>query len=98
MEKANADLSCTLGILFTPILLAVLLALLTIAPGCAKDTGPISGREPVPPLKEKKWVVTTLAGNGTASFVNGAVSSAGFKFPGDVAVAQDGSVYVTDVV
>lgn len=54
--------------------------------------------DPPPPAPEKKWIVTTIAGNGTASFVNGPVQSATFHFPEDVAVTNSGIVYVTDVV
>jgi hypothetical protein len=39
-----------------------------------------------------------MAGNGTASFVNGPVASATFRFPGDVAINEDGIIYVTDVL
>lgn len=53
---------------------------------------------PPAPAGEKKWVVTTVAGNGTASFVNGPVLSATFHFPVDVAVAPDGTMYVTDIL
>jgi sugar lactone lactonase YvrE len=42
--------------------------------------------------------VTTVAGNGTASFLNGPALSATFHFPEDVAIASDGSIYVTDVL
>jgi sugar lactone lactonase YvrE len=45
----------------------------------------------------RKWTVTTIAGNGTASFVNGNALSASFHFPEDVATGTDGSIYVTDV-
>lgn len=45
---------------------------------------------------EKKWVVTTVAGDGTAGFGNGAALSAKFDFPVDVAVDRDGAIYVTD--
>jgi hypothetical protein len=51
-----------------------------------------------PPPTEKKWVVTTVAGNGTASFVNGPALSATFHFPEDVTVTPDGTIYVTDVL
>jgi sugar lactone lactonase YvrE len=53
---------------------------------------------PTQPPTQKKWVVTTMAGEGTASFVNGPELSATFHFPGDVAVTPDGTIYVTDVL
>jgi hypothetical protein len=55
-------------------------------------------KPPTQPPTEKKWVVRTMAGNGTASFVNGPVASATFRFPGDVAINEDGIIYVTDVL
>jgi sugar lactone lactonase YvrE len=41
-------------------------------------------------------VVSTLAGTGKAGMVDGAAASAQFSGPKDVAVAPDGSVYVSD--
>lgn len=40
--------------------------------------------------------VTTLAGTGVAGMVDGAVEEAQFDEPKDVAVAEDGTIYVTD--
>jgi serine/threonine-protein kinase len=40
--------------------------------------------------------VTTLAGTGEAGFTDGPADQAQFKFPTDVAVATDGTVYVAD--
>jgi len=42
-------------------------------------------------------VVTTLAGSGTAGFVNGTGTAASFFEPGGVAVDSSGNVYVGDV-
>lgn len=48
---------------------------------------------------DKKWVVSTVAGDGSPTFVNGPVLSATFHFPEDVAITADGStLYVTDVL
>jgi hypothetical protein len=41
-------------------------------------------------------MVTTIAGDGTFGFADGAALSAQFRFPGDVEVASDGALYVTD--
>ena len=41
-------------------------------------------------------VVTTLAGSGTAGFVNGTGTAAQFKYPYGVAVDSSGTVYVAD--
>ncbi len=49
------------------------------------------------PATEKKWIVTTIAGDGAASLTNGPVLSANFHFPFDVAVSAEGIIYVTDV-
>lgn len=46
---------------------------------------------------EKKWVVTTIAGNGIAGLMDGPALSAQFSSPQDVVVAADGTVYVTDM-
>ena len=50
------------------------------------------------PPKEKKWIVTTIAGEGSASFINGPALSATFHFPEDVAIAPNGTMYVSDVL
>jgi len=71
------------------------LVIVTAANGCKKPK--YDRPEPAPPT-EKKWIVTTMAGEGTPSFVNGPVSSATFHFPEDVAAAADGTMFVTDVL
>lgn len=50
-----------------------------------------------PPPANKKWVVKTFAGDGTKDFADGTLLSAKFSFPEDVAVAPDGSIFITDV-
>jgi len=52
---------------------------------------------PPPPPVQKKWIVTTVAGHGEASLVNGEAATSTFHFPADIAVAADGSIYVTDI-
>lgn len=64
--------------------------------GCKKK--PPENNPPIQPPTEKKWVVTTVAGEGSPSLVNGPVMSATFHFPEDVAVTADGTIYVTDVL
>jgi sugar lactone lactonase YvrE len=49
------------------------------------------------PAMGKKWIVTTIAGNGDTSAIDGPVAGAGFHFPDDVAVSTDGTIYVTDI-
>jgi serine/threonine-protein kinase len=46
--------------------------------------------------QEKKWTVTTIAGEGSPSFADGPALSAKFHFPEDVTVTNDGTIYVTD--
>ena len=58
--------------------------------GCKKN-----GVQNIPP-KEKKWIVTTVAGKGSAGFSDGLLLSAEFNSPTDIAVAADGTLYVTD--
>jgi sugar lactone lactonase YvrE len=65
--------------------------ILAIGTSCKKDIS----EEKMP--SEKKWIVTTIAGDGVASFTNGPAASANFHFPDDVAVTADGIMYVTDL-
>lgn len=51
---------------------------------------------PVPP--EKKWVVSTFAGEGSASFVNGSLAIATFNSPNDLFITLQGTFYVTDAL
>ena len=44
----------------------------------------------------KSWVVTTLAGSGTAGDKNGTGTTAQFRNPYAVAVDSSGNVYVAD--
>ncbi|HEX7903984.1 MAG TPA: NHL repeat-containing protein [Chitinophagaceae bacterium] len=78
---------------FVPFVLLTLIA----AVGCKKHNQDFQVIA-TPPSVEKKWVVTTVAGNGTASFVNGEALSATFHFPEDVAVDRNGNIYVTDAL
>jgi sugar lactone lactonase YvrE len=50
------------------------------------------------PTKGKKWIVTTVAGDGIAHFNDGPALTAGFKAPQDVTVTSDGSTYVADAI
>lgn len=70
-------------------------SLLLVANGCKK---PPPTNPPINPPSNKKWVVTTFAGDGTKNFADGPLLSAKFSFPEDVAIAPDGSIYVTDVI
>ncbi|HET9824832.1 MAG TPA: hypothetical protein VFP87_05830, partial [Chitinophagaceae bacterium] len=50
------------------------------------------------PPREKRWVVTTFAGNGLASFSNGPNLSAAFRAPLDIVVTNDGTIFVADAI
>jgi sugar lactone lactonase YvrE len=50
------------------------------------------------PTKGKKWIVTTIAGDGIAHFTDGPALMAGFKAPQDVTVTPDGGIYVADAI
>lgn len=71
----------------------IALSLLGIAIGCQKPTV-----NPENPSIPKKWKVTTIAGEGTASFVNGPALSATFHFPEDIAFDKNDNFYITDVL
>jgi sugar lactone lactonase YvrE len=71
--------------------IALFLCLLIIGGiSCKKSTSTVTAPQ------EKKWVVTTFAGNGNAVFKDGSVLSASFRAPLDVVVASDGAIYVAD--
>src|SRR5215467_12091957 len=62
---------------------------------CKKYAQANSSTDPTP---EKKWIVTTIAGDGRPVFADGPAQNASFKDPLDVAVGEDGTVYVADVL
>jgi hypothetical protein len=79
--------------------------LLIMASSCSKSTTVPMGSPPSPPPPpidnppmNKKWVVSTIAGTGEGSFGNGPALFARFHLPSDVAIAADGSIYVTDII
>ena len=51
---------------------------------------------PPPAPTNEKWIVTTVAGDGTPEFADGSAASAKFHFPNDVLVTNDGTIYVSD--
>jgi sugar lactone lactonase YvrE len=57
--------------------------------GCKKSTTVTSPTQ-------KRWVVTTFAGNGTSGFNDGSNLSASFRAPLDVVIGSDGAIYVSD--
>lgn len=46
---------------------------------------------------EKKWVVTTVAGDLIPNYRDGAIANAEFKHPMDIAVAADGTLFIADL-
>lgn len=75
------------------ILTPIVLGIFCFTIGCQKPTV-----NPENPSVPKKWKVTTVAGTGTGSFINGPALSATFNAPEDVVVANDGSIIITDVI
>lgn len=47
---------------------------------------------------EKKWIVTTVAGNGAPLFADGSAAAAEFHAPQDIAVTDEGIIYVADAL
>jgi hypothetical protein len=77
--------------------ISVVLIMLIAGIGCKKTTSEyIPVVTPPPPASEKKWVVTTIAGDGTGDFADGPALSARFKNPLDVVVTTEGMIYVAD--
>ncbi|MGE5108786.1 MAG: hypothetical protein ACM3H8_14680 [Sphingobacteriales bacterium] len=72
--------------------------LITLAAGssCKKynhGDGPV-----IPPPTGKRWVITTVAGEGSPIFNDGPALLAKFRAPQDVAVTPDGTIYVADAL
>ncbi|HEY6901496.1 MAG TPA: NHL repeat-containing protein [Puia sp.] len=78
---------------YKSIVLYVIL-LVTLAPSCKKGDG--GAYPPPPPPPEKKWTVSTFAGDGTGATQDGALLSARFFTPIDIAVSASGVFYVAD--
>jgi DNA-binding beta-propeller fold protein YncE len=72
----------------------ILLVLITAAVGCKKYPYPGNGKLP----GEKKWIVTTVAGNGIAHFADGPNPIAEFNAPQDIVINDDGIIYVADAI
>jgi len=50
------------------------------------------------PPKEKKWMVSTVAGDGSPYFADGPALMAKFRAPQDIVVTPDGILYVADAL
>ena len=50
------------------------------------------------PSPGKKWIVTTVAGEGSPTYADGPALSAKFRAPQDVAVTSNGDIYVADAL
>jgi len=70
-------------------LILFLFVFITLLVSCKKHDGTVS---------EKKWIVTTVAGDGRALFADGPALVASFKAPLDITVSADGATYVADAV
>lgn len=77
------------------LIISLLLIALTGNISCRKYN---QGYAPVDPSPGKKWTVTTIAGDGRPFFADGPVLSASFRDALDVAVAEDGTIYVADAL
>jgi hypothetical protein len=75
---------------FIPLVAAISMA----GAGCKKDKQIDELPTQVP--AEKKAIVSTIAGDGTKDFLDGPALSAKFKVPYDVAVGNDGTIYIAD--
>jgi sugar lactone lactonase YvrE len=67
--------------------------IVTVLTACNKNDEKI-----VNPKIEKKWRVTTVAGDGFGSFQDGPVLTARFRAPQDLTVTPDGVIYVADAI
>lgn len=74
----------------------VFVLVLSASTSCKKNKQEDPPVDPAP--HEKKWVVTTVAGNGLAYFADGPALMAAFRAPLDVAVGEDGTIYVADAI
>ena len=77
------------------LIISFLLIALTGNISCRKYN---QGYAPANPSPEKKWTVTTIAGDGRPVFADGPALNASFRDPLDVAVAEDGTIYVADAL
>jgi len=77
------------------LIISLLFIALTANISCRKYN---QGYAAVDPSAEKKWTVTTIAGDGRPVFVDGPALNASFRDPLDVAVTEDGTIYVADVL
>jgi len=66
-----------------------ILALIILLASCKGSTS-------TAPAPARAWVVSTLAGSGTAGYQDGAAATALFDFPAGVAVDKSGNVYVAE--
>ncbi len=72
------------------LFILICLMVVILFAGCKKD------QLQTQPKTTAHWMVTTIAGEGDSSFADGPVTSAKFHFPNDVAVAADGTLFVSD--
>lgn len=75
---------------------SLLLLIVISGTACRKQDQPSTAQ--VISSAERKWVVSTVAGNGLAFFANGPALMAEFRAPLDVAIAADGTIYVADAI
>jgi hypothetical protein len=71
------------------------LSIVMISVSCKKD--PVTAPPANPPVNEPKVTVSTLAGEGTPSYVDGPFLTAEFSSPIDLVFSNSGSLFVTDI-
>jgi sugar lactone lactonase YvrE len=67
------------------------LILFAATSGCKKDNP-----QPITSQTNKKWVVSTYAGEGTGAFKDGPLLSAKFKSPTGLTITADGTLFIAD--
>ena len=69
--------------------------LMITAVACKKHNYPtLIDNKPV----ERRWIVITVAGDGSAHFLDGSLNVAEFNAPQDVVVNKEGTIYVADAL
>jgi len=81
-----------------PQRLSIFLLFVLALASCKKYDGGTPYPQDPPPPGEKKWIVTTIAGDGSPSYADGPALSASFRAPQDVAVTPEGELYVADAL
>lgn len=71
----------------------IIVSALSLTIGCKKYSQQVST-----PMNEKKWMVTTVAGDGSPHFADGPALLSQFRAPLDVTANSNGALYVADAL